>query len=160
MSELFTLPPGDPEAGFVFAEREVFDSVGIPPPEEQAIIDERLAALEADTVAVQESEDAIARQRLVDEEAAASGLKVSALVPDWCSIADPNPVLLHVYGSGFTETTQIWWHDHLETTVFVDEGHLTTWVCPWLFYNPDNILVGVQDAGVDGDKQLYFRLLP
>lgn len=160
MSELLSLPAGDLEGGFVYAPREVFDGIGLRPAEEQQELDDRLAALEEDTIAVQTNEHAVAAQRIADAEAAAGGLKVSSLIPNWCSIADTERVLLHVHGSGFTETTQIWWHDHLETTVFVSEGELTTWILPWLFYNPDNILVGVQDAGVDGDQKLYFGLLP
>jgi hypothetical protein len=160
VSEALTeLPAGHPLSGYVSPDLSFEDAVGDLPPEEEAWNEERDTAQEADTENVLEAENQAATE-IREERLDTSGLRLTALVPDWCSISGQELVLLHVYGSGFTVTSEIWWHDHLEPTEFVSEGELTTYVTPWVFNNPDEILVGVQDAGVDSDQQLYFRLLP
>ena len=137
------LPPGTPWTGYVEPDLSGPNvGTGTLPPEEEAWNEARDAERDADAervlAAEQEKADAVREHRL-DE----SGVQLASLVPDWVSISGKEPVLLHVHGSGFTEATQIWWHDHFEPTVFVGEGELTTWVNPWLFLVPDVIDVGV-----------------
>jgi hypothetical protein len=137
-----TLPAGTPLTGYVSPDLSHAIGVGQEPQEEIDWAEARNAAQEEDAEAVAEWEDTVATL-VHDVRLDESGVQLASLVPDWVQIGGEEPVLLHVHGSGFTEATQIWWHDHLETTVFVSENELTTWVCPWLFLAPDIIDVGV-----------------
>lgn len=153
--DLLTLPAGHPQRGAVSPDLSLRDGVGPPTQEE---LDEQ-AARQADVDAVAQAEHDVAlavyEDRLDHEK-----LRMSSMDPTWVSISGTELVLLHVYGNGFTPTTQIWWHDHLEPTVFVNEHELTTWVTPWAFSNPDEILIGVQDGEAVGEEQFYFSLKP
>jgi hypothetical protein len=167
------LPPGTPWTGYVEPDLSGPNvGVGTLPPEEQQWNEERDAAREADAERVEtaEQEKAVAVQEVRLDE---SGVRLASIWPDWVSISGQELVLLHVYGSGFTEGTQIWFHDHFEPTVFVSENELTTWVTPWVFLVPDIIEVGVgepeppdPEAEVLGlyagatPSTLPFRLLP
>jgi hypothetical protein len=155
MSETLSLPAGHPEQGFVEPDLSFEDGAGLRPQEEIDAAAERDEAQQADAALVEQAEHDTATA-IHDERLDTSGLRVSSLVPSECSISGSELVLLHVFGSGFTETTQIWWHDHVEPTVFVSENELTTWVTPWAFFNPDVIEVGVEG----GDQLLPFGLLP
>lgn len=153
MSELLSLPAGHPQAGFVEPDLSGSSGAGLLPQEEIDAAAERDAAQQADADAVAQAEHDTATA-IHDERLDTSGVRVSSLIPSEVSISGSELVLLHVFGSGFTESTQIWWHDHEEPTVFVSENELTTNVTPWVFLNPDIIEVGV------GDQLLPFGLLP
>jgi hypothetical protein len=163
MSETLTLPAGHLAEGFVTPDLSPSLGGGTLPQEEVDQAAARDAEQQAEETIVVEHEHTTATA-IRDDRLDTSGIRVSGLVPSWVSITNPEPVLLHVLGSGFTESTQIWWHDHLETTVFVSEAELTTWVCPWLFLNPDVIDVGVKETAEgsegDGDQLLPFGLMP
>ena len=160
MSEIepLTLPAGHPQAGYVGYDPSPAFGTGTVPPAEEAIAEARNEAYEEDVAVVVEAENEVASE--IHEERQEPNLIVGSLDPGSCSISGTELVLLHVRGSGFTETTQIWWHDHLEPTEFVSPNEVTTFVTPWLFLVPDYVEVGVQDNGVDGDKKLLFALLP
>jgi hypothetical protein len=153
------LPAGHPQAGYIEADLSFTDGAGTLPPEELAWAENRDTAQETDAAIVVQAEHDVATA-VREERLDTSGLRVASLIPTWCSIKDTELCLLHVMGSGFTDTTQIWWHDHLEPTVFVSENELTTNVTPWVFLATDFVEVGVQDGGVDGDQKLLFGLLP
>jgi hypothetical protein len=150
------LPPGTPWSGYIAPDLSGPNvGIGTLPPEEESWNEARDEAVAEDTERVIEYEETTAaavREVRLDE----SGVRLSSLVPDWCSIAGDELVLLHVYGSGFTPGTQIWWHDHFETTVFVSENELTTWVTPWLFLVPDIIDVGVAEPPPDPPEPVAF----
>jgi hypothetical protein len=153
--EAATLPAGHPLGGFVTADLSPSFGGGTLPQEEIDQATARDEAQEAEAIEVAEHEEATATA-IREERLDTSGLRVASLVPSWVSITNPEKVLLHVTGSGFDETTQIWWHDHAEPTVFVSETEVTTWVLPWLFLKPDVIDVGVEG----GDQLLPFALMP
>lgn len=173
MSDLLELPAGHPQGGFVAADPAPSFGAGILPPSEIDLAADRDEAHETDVQAVADNEHEVATA-IHEDRLDTSGLRVSSLIPNFCSISGSELVLLHVYGSGFTPTTQIWWHDHVEPTVFVSDRELTTWVTPWVFQVPDIIDVGVQEPGsdggedgdpppvdpVDGDRRLNFALTP
>jgi hypothetical protein len=106
------------------------------PPEEGGLGRRADTAVEADTEAVTTAEQE-AGDRDHDERLDTSGLRLSLSTPAGCRSAASVGAAASS-ASGFTEGTQIWWHDHFEPTVFESEqtDHLGD---PWAFANPDVI---------------------
>jgi hypothetical protein len=165
---LFTLPPGHPEAGYVTPDLSGRLNYGVLPDVEEEQADVRDDEHDAEVEAVAEHENDVASE-IHDDRRDTSGVRLTALIPPMVSIKAPEMVLLHVMGSGFTESSEIWWHDHFEPTVFVSETELTTWVVPWVFLMPDLVEVRVGESepppearADDGEEPqvLLFQLLP
>jgi hypothetical protein len=152
VSELLSLPAGDPEAGFVRAPKEDYDALGALPDEETQWYDDHSALIQEDTDRVQTAEDAVARQRIADAETLATSMRVSSIWPQWAKLGDPS-FLLHVIGSGFTPTTKIVFAGNPEPISFVSPTEITTWINMPLWQGPDFITVGATETSVgeEGD---------
>lgn len=158
MSELLTLPLGDPEGGFVEPTQEVFDSTGVLPLEEQAWQDDHFAALEADTDRVAQAEHDIAAQRVADAETAATETHLSSVIPSWAQVGDPD-LEVGVYGQNLDNTMQVLFGGGPKPTTFVSDTELRAVVgipANEGFYDvsvstcPDQLTFTVTPAGPSG----------
>lgn len=89
-----------------------------------------------------------------EEIAGAEKPVITALVPDYCAIGDPDFVL-HVEGTGFTDQTEIWFAGHPEPTILDEDGSLTTGVKPSLWGSPVTVQVLVH-TGTKHSNALEF----
>jgi hypothetical protein len=81
----------------------------------------------------------------------------TALSPDTAVAGDATDIVMTVTGTGFTESSVIWFAGHAEPTTFVSATEVSTGVKPSLFTVPDSCEVVVKTAdGQASDPPLTF----
>jgi hypothetical protein len=86
------------------------------------------------------------------------GPDITSLDPDEADAGDATDIVMHVYGSGFTPESKIFFNGLEEPTVFVDETEVTTGVKPSLFVVPAVCPVTVRNGDLESDA-LEFEFL-
>jgi hypothetical protein len=89
-----------------------------------------------------------------EEIAGAITPEVTALVPDYAAIGDPDFVL-YVEGTGFTSQSEIWFAGHAEPTSLGEDGRLSTGVKPSLWGSPVVVRCGVH-TGTQTSNMMDF----
>jgi len=96
---------------------------------------------------VLQSEDAIARQRVADQEALVGAIRVSSIYPSWAKLGDPSFELL-VFGSNFTMTTKILFAGQEEPITFYSSEKIGTGINMPLWQGPAHIVVSAREIAV------------
>ena len=138
MSELL---PGDPQAGFVFPQKDTLDGTGVLPPNEQTAHDDYQSAWQEDTDAVTTHEANVVQTRADDAAAAADAVAVSSCDPLHAPAA--GPVDISVYGQNFTDPMQVRFDADQVPTVFIDATKVVATVDP-APYGEGNYVLGVE----------------
>ena len=163
MSEMLALPAGHALEGFVHPDLSFTDGAGLPPQEELDAASERDQARQADADAVAQHEHDTATA-IRDDRLDFAKLKMTAIEPTWCSVADTELVLLRVFGNGFSMSSKILFAGQEEPITFVSENEITTWVTPWIFFENTSVPVSVRETaiGSEGDaaETIFFTFWP